>query len=226
MTVSKLQAIDSIFDDFMVKINHKHDNNIIIAGHQFVLSGHLNKYLQKMIEKYDNINFTILNIPLSDATKKLLDGEIDIMLYDINESYNAAIEVKPFVCEEWVMMAPKSYDICTKTDKSITWEDLAKVNLIQTVNNQKFEQLSNISKNCFKNQISYINVIYEMCKNAAISGLGATFCPKSYVLEADKQAVQVKDISHLLGFYKANIGIKKNAKMKKLAQELISILQS
>ncbi len=50
------------------------------------------------------------------------------------------------------------------------------------------------------------------------------FLPKIVIGETEKQIVKVKDVSHLLGFYKANIGFKKNTKMKILIKELIKIL--
>jgi DNA-binding transcriptional LysR family regulator len=226
MAIAKLQGIDSLYDEFILQSRYKSENHIKIAGHNFVLSHYLNKYLAQIIEKHqNNIKFTILNIPLTEATDKIVNEEIDLMLYDIDELHHPAIEVKPWICEEFVAISAKKYDMFKKKDNKITWEDIYKADIIRTGSEIVTKAAETfINKDNFSNIANYINPSYEICKNASLSGLGVTFCPKSYISETEKRIVKIKDVSHLLGFYKANIGFKKNTKMKILAKELIKIL--
>lgn len=226
MAIAKLQGIDSIYDEFILHNLHKSENHIKIAGHSFVLSHYLDKYLAKIIEKHqNNIKFTIFNIPLREATDKILNEEIDIMLYDIDELHHPAIEVKPWISEEFIAISAKKYDMFKKKDNKITWEDIQKTDIIMTGGDiVKKASEGFINKDSFSNIVNYINPNYEICKNASFSGLGITFCPKSYISESERQIVRIKDVSHLLGFYKANIGFKKNVKMKALAKELIDVV--
>jgi DNA-binding transcriptional LysR family regulator len=226
MAIAKLQGIDGLYEEFLLQSLYKSENHIKIAGHNFVLSHYLNKYLAQVIEKYQNdIKFTILNIPLIDATDKVINEEIDIMLYDIDELYHPAIEVKPWISEEFVAISARKYDLFKKKSNKITWEDIQKTDIIRTSSEIVKKAAENfINKDNFSNIVNYINPSYEICKNASLSGLGVTFCPKSYISETERQIIKVKDVSHLLGFYKANIGFKKNTKMKILTKELIKIL--
>jgi DNA-binding transcriptional LysR family regulator len=226
MAIAKLQGIDGLYEEFVLQSLHKSENHIKIAGHNFVVSHYLNKYLAQIIEKYQNsIKFTILNIPLNEAARKVIDEEIDLMLYDIDELYHPAIEVKSWISEEFVAISTRKYDMFKKKDNKITWKDIQKTNIIKTGSEIiKKTAKSFMDKDNFSNIVSYINPSYEICKNASLSGLGVTFCPKSYITETEKQIANIKDVSHLLGFYRANIGFKKNSKMKILAKELLKIL--
>ncbi len=226
MAIAKLQGIDGLYEEFVLQSLHKSENHIKIAGHSFVLSHYLNKYLAKAIEKHqNNIKFTILNIPLTEATDKVINEEIDMMLYDIDELHHPAIEVRPWISEEFVAISAKKYDLFKKKDNKITWEDIQKTDIIKT-GSEVIKKAAEgfINKDNFSNIVNYVNPGYEICKNASLSGLGVTFCPKSYISETEKQIANIKDVSHLLGFYRANIGFKKNAKMKILAKELLKIL--
>ncbi len=181
MAIAKLQGIDSLYDEFILQSLYKSENHIKIAGHSFVLSHYLNKYLAQAIKKYqNNIKFTILNIPLIDATDKVINEEIDIMLYDIDELHHPAIEVKPWICEEFVAISARKYDMFKKKDNKITWEDIQKTDIIKTGSEITKKAAENfINKDIFSNIVNYINPSYEICKNASLSGLGVTFCPKS-----------------------------------------------
>ena len=60
----------------------------------------------------------------------------------------------------------------------------------------------------------------ETCygKQVTLNDLALSIYPKSYITEKD---LIIKDISHLGGFYKTDIAVKKNANIKPILKELI-----
>lgn len=224
MAVEKLQGVDDLYKEFILQNTAQTGSHIKIAGHSFVLSHYLNSFLQEIISKCkDKASLTILNIPREEASQRLVNEEIDLMLYDIDENYNPAIQVKPWICDEFVAILPKNHVLTNKIDKEITWSDIAKLNLIKTgdftVENENFTEQQK-----FISQVRYINPNYEICKNAALTGLGITFCPESYILKEEAKNVKLKRVSHLVGFYKATIGTKKNTTNKPIVEELINMM--
>ena len=192
-------------DHQLLSIEENNSNHIKIAGHQFALSHYLIPKLRFLKNK--KLKFTIFNIAISEGIEKLISGEVDFILYDFEGQNIPEIDVKNWIKEEFVLTLPKNHKLCKKKSSEITLKDLENSNLIKTSENNSFDA-----------DFTFINSTYEMCKQATLNELGVSIYPKSYITEKDLIS---KDISHLVGFYKTDIAVKKNANIKPIAKELI-----
>lgn len=228
MAVDRLQAIDGLYEEFMFKHSEEEENHIKIAAHQFILSHHLPKYLSMIKEKYannDKLRFTLYSISYEEAIDKIIKGEIDIVMHDIKEEASPELFAKQWFKEEYVLGLPKGHNLNNKPDAEITWADVAKNNFIIIKGQTANRAIQDISDQYhFKEIVSYVNGSYEMGKYGVASGFGISACPKSYIAEHEKSIISTKNISHLMGFYKSYIGIKKNTTIKPIAKELILLI--
>lgn len=203
--VNKLQGIDSLYEEFMFETEENDTNHIKIAGHQFALSHYLIPKLK--ILRNRKLKFTVFNISIEEGIKKLIADEVDFILYDFENQNIPEIEVKSWIKEEFVLALPKNNKLCKKKASEIILKDLKNGDLIKTSEN-----------NSFNSNFTFINGTYEMCKQATLNELGVSVYPKSYIAEKD---LIIKDISNLVGFYKNDIAVKKNANIKPIVKELI-----
>lgn len=205
VAVGKLQGIDGLYEEFILEIAENSSNHIKIAGSEFALSHYLIPKLKFLRNR--KLKFTIFNITINEGIKKLIAGEVDFILYDFENQNIPEIDVKRWIKEEFILALPKNNKLCKKKSNEITLKDLGGNNLIKTSEN-----------NSFDSNFTFINGTYEMCKQATLNELGVSIYPKSYIAEKD---LIIKDISHLVGFYKTDIAVKKNANIKPIVKELI-----
>lgn len=224
MAIGKLQGIDSLYEKFIQNNSEEGRNHINIAGHQFILSHHLPKYISFIKQKHQDLNlyFSIYNVPIQEGIKKLIEEEVDFILYDIDESKYPELCTQEWLREEYVLALPKNHKLAKKRDHDITWQDLAMNNPIRTNDSVAQREIEKFIKQyAFNDFIHYVNGTYEICKNSSAFGLGISSYPKSYISDLEREIFEIKDISHLLGYYKSAIGIKKNANIKPIVKELI-----
>jgi DNA-binding transcriptional LysR family regulator len=222
--VGRLQGIDSLYEEFILNSAEENKNHIKIAGHQFVLSHHLPRHLKLIKEKHTDkkLYFEIYNIPVQEGVRKLIEEEVDFILYDIDPCKYPEIYSQEWFREEYTLALPRNHPLSKKRDGDITWKDLSMISPIRTSCNPIQKEIAKfIKQDDFNDSIHYINGTYEICKYTSAIDLGVSFYPKSYISELEESLFKIKDISHLLGYYRSAIGIKKNSNIKPIVKELI-----
>jgi DNA-binding transcriptional LysR family regulator len=132
MAVIQLQGVDGLFNNFHKTQQEKDKNRLVIAGFYTGLSYILPKYIKKLLDndKFKDTKIKLCNIDKQEAFKRLLNNEVDCVLYPSVENEETPIEINKqniFKLKN-VVFFHKTHPLATK--KNITKDDIIKYNYL------------------------------------------------------------------------------------------------
>lgn len=175
-----LQNVEGLFDHFKQDIEADNVKEIKIAATHTAICYLLPQYIKIFKEQYDNIKFTIFNIPFLESTKKLLDEEVDLVIWTAN-SLSPEFTCKDLYDFKSNIIMHKNNSLSQKKDNDITYEDLQKENILMMDKYNYMNLFSQIIKTYnLTGNIKFINGDWESIKCFVKLNLGIHFYSEIY----------------------------------------------
>lgn len=182
-----LNGIDSSYQEFARRKNNQQPT-IKIAAHHVAISHLLPPYIKQFQEQYPEVQISIKNISPSDATKRLQEDEVDLILYP---NVNPSAEFFSRTCFSYdpVLIMHKNHPLVNK--KEIKLQDISKHNIVRI--DPSLITLPLFEEACkefgFKTNIDFENGNWEMVKSFVREGIGLGFISKLYLTKNDSDLV-------------------------------------
>jgi DNA-binding transcriptional LysR family regulator len=227
MAVERLQSMEGLFDSFLYKLKKTNQNLIRIAGHNIVLSSILPKYIASFKKENPKIKFKLCNNSKQEAISKLIDNEVDFVIYPTQENEKIMPELvyQPFLDYEPVLIAHKSHPIM-EINRRIEMKDIKKYQLLLV---DKFT-LKTSMKNWIKDyevgsDFEFENATWEILKNMIKENIAISGFSKIYLNKEELNILKYKNIEHLFkNKLLFTIITKKNSFLKEKVKKLINII--
>lgn len=204
--VVAVQKIDSIFNNFFEGIKIKQAQEIKIAAHHTIFVYLVPQYINKFKKTNPSIKFILKNIPLKNAVDSLLADTIDIALYPIEYDL-AGCDATLLYDLDPMLLVNKNNPLVNKRDKEITFDDLAKENLMMIDEEKILPYFKNVCKE-FKldSFIKFKETDWEMIRNYVKLNLGVHLYSDLYnIFPMFKDPdILTKNVSHLFPNIKIN----------------------
>jgi len=194
-----LQDVDGLFKYFCDDIVSDNKKEIRIAASHSVICYLLPKYIQKFKEKYKDIKFTIFNIPFIESTERLLNEEVDIVIWTANNLSSQFKATNLYNFKTNIIMH-KDNPLALKRDQDITYDDLKEQNILIMDKYDYMDLFSQIIRAYNLNgNIKFINGDWESIKCFVKLNLGIHFYSEIYA-KFDRfkdEDIICKNIEHL-----------------------------
>ncbi|MBL6664233.1 MAG: LysR family transcriptional regulator [Rickettsiales bacterium] len=224
--ISCLSGIESLFVDIKKNLRNQ-QNQISIASNHAVISYVLPKYLKKFREDEKLIKFKIRNLSKQDCFNKILNNEVDIVIYPTTQDeIPDELEFYSMVKYQPILLTHKQHALANK--KEITLKDVSKYNLLRIDPNlitlPGFEELLKSHK--ISSSIEFEMSDWEILKKFVKADLGVAMI-SNIVLEGEEE----KDLSqmHITQYFpEMDYGffIKKGKKLEGVLENFVRLLQS
>ena len=164
---------DELLGDFIKVIKQEKSKTIIIAANNVSICYILPKYIKKFETAHPKVNFEIKNITRDVAIKRLLDDEIDMLVYSMKlDEIPSELDFIPIVEYKPILLTKKDHPL-TKI-KKITMADIKRYKLLRL--DRKFITIPNfdeIAKHYgLKTKIEFEMANYEILKKFAREDIG------------------------------------------------------
>lgn len=188
LAVPLIHGLDGLYDQFHDLQKSDEQRVVDIAAHHIATSYLLPPYLKKFSDSHPDIVLNIRNIPRDLALDKLINNEIDLMIYPTSE-VPAECQFKPSFSYEPLLIMPKDHALAIK--KTISLEDIAAYNLIRI--DQKLITLP-LFEEAYKtygwgSNIQLESGHWEMLKHFVRAGLGIAMVSTICIDERDDDLV-------------------------------------
>jgi DNA-binding transcriptional LysR family regulator len=164
-SVPHIYGTDEMFEDFIKRLKKEKSQTINIAANNVSICYILPKYIKKFETKYPEVKFEIRNITKDDAIKRLLDNQIDMLIYSmqINE-IPSELEFIPVVEYEPILLVEKKHLLSKK--RKVTMSDIKRYKLLRL--DKKFVTIPNFDEVAkhygLKTKIEFEMANYEILK--------------------------------------------------------------
>ncbi len=219
-----LQGIEDLFKNF-AKIVKEKKSNVISIGGNVSICYILPKYIQKFEELYPQVNFEIRNLVKSDAIKRLINDEIDILVYSMTSKLlPSELDFIPVVEYPPILLTNKNHPLATK--KKVTLQDIKKYKLLrldpQFITVPNFDEMAKCHG--LETKIEFEMANYEILKKFVKAGVGiaivSNICLED---EGDKELIG-RDLSEYFPSLTYGIMIKKGKVPHSLLQKFMDML--
>lgn len=122
----QLQAIDGLFHEFIKSNDEKYHNTLRIATFDAIIERML-PYLIDFQKKNPKVDIQLFNISESAALKKLINNELDIVIYPSDENNECPIELekRKIIINPSYLVLYKGHPLASISERNITKEMLA-----------------------------------------------------------------------------------------------------
>lgn len=169
--IKVIQEADNIYQEFSKDMEDERNNLLRIATFDAIIQ----KMLPHIIifkEQYPNVNFMFYNISKEEAFDKLLDNELDLVIYPTDENDELPMGIKKDKIIENILniVVHPSHDIAHIDDKDLTEEVISKYpfglfsNVVYSKSFKHFIEKYNLEPP-INVRYGTINLIKEMIKN-------------------------------------------------------------
>ncbi|NBV07122.1 MAG: LysR family transcriptional regulator [Proteobacteria bacterium] len=220
-----IQGIDDLFESFIKFTSGKKQNIIDIASNHAGISYILPKYIKKFKTTHQSAKFKIRNLSKSECIKRLLNNEIDMFIYPMNQDeIPSEFEFFSIVKYQPILLTRKDHPLTKK--KKVTLADIAKYELVRIdphlITLPAFEELLKAHK--IRSNIEFEMSDWEILKKFVKADIGVAMI-SNIVLEGEFQSDLTERI--LTDYFpEMNYGIliKKGKKLKGLSKEFFQLL--
>jgi DNA-binding transcriptional LysR family regulator len=214
-----IQNVDGVIDEFLKEETEEKRNTLNIAGHHVVLTNILPKYLAELknSKEFEKIRIKLFNIPKEEAYEKTITGEVDLMIYPIEDNEKIPVELKltKILKYQSVVLLPKGHFLENK--KEIKAEDLQGCKFllidqfgVSKVMNHYIEDYG-IGYDDFK----FKNGNWAILKALVAEKLGICSFSKYFINDNDLKNIVVKPILHVSDKIHFSYLVKENSFIKK-----------
>ena len=221
-----VQGIDTIFSDFANDLK-KSKSKLISIGGNVSICYILPNYIKKFEEANPGVKFEILNLIKQDAIKRLINDEIDILVYSMTpQNLPQELDFIPLVTYPPILLTNQEHPLNQK--KNITLKDIQGYELLrldpQFITVPNFDEV--VKSHGLKTKIEFEMANYEILKRFVRAGVGMAIVSKICLeSEADKDLV-ARDLSEFFPSLTYGILIKKGNNPHPLLKSFMNLLQN
>lgn len=224
-SVPHIYGTDEMFEDFIAHIKQEKSKTINIAANHVSICYILPKYIKKFDKQHPEVKLEIRNLVREDAIKRLLNNEVDMLIYSMKlDEIPNELDFIPIVEYKPILLTPKNHPLDKK--KKIKLSDIKQYNLLRL--DRKFVTVPNFDEVAksygLKTKIEFEMANYEILKKFVKAGIGIAIV-SDICLEGEKD----KDLvgNSLTEYFPGiiyGILVKKGKKHYGLLQEFIKML--
>lgn len=221
-----LYCTQGLFEDFIASLKKAKSTTINIAANNVSICYILPKYIKKFEEKHPQVQFEIRNLVKEEAVKRLLNDELDMLIYSMKVSeIPDELDFIPIVEYQPILLTNKDHPLAKK--KKIAMADIKKYELLRL--DRKFVTIPNFDEVMkhygLKTKIEFEMANYEILKKFVKAGVGIAIM-SSICLEGNIEAELIsKDLSDYFPGVLYGIIIKNGKKFHGLADDFIKMLK-
>jgi len=211
-----------LYETFLEKSYEKKNNSITIAAHHIAIS----YLLPQFIKEFGNINpkveIKLLNIPRDEAIKRLMEDDVDIVIYPIDEVPEECT-FKPSFKYSPTLIMNSAHPLASK--KNITLEDMGKYPLVRIdpglITLPFFEET--VKKYGIGSNISFENGNWEILKHFVKANIGMAMV-STICIDPNEKNIVAKSMKKYFPEMSYGIMIKKNTVPSDTVKSFINLL--
>lgn len=221
-----LNEFNSLYTHLPLDIKNQTNKVIKIACHHTALNYLLPHYIKNFQNENKDIKFTIYNIKIHEAIEKLLNEDIDFL---IHVSDKIPPEIKSITLFDFkpVIMLNKNNPLAIKDSNKITFEDLAKQNMITLdSDNIIYDFVKLCKQNKIDTNINVLNGDWESVKNFVKLDVGIHLYSEIYdkFEEFKDTDIITKSVEHLFPRIRFQLMYKNGILFNKYLQNFFDII--
>jgi len=172
-SVPHIYGTDEMFEDFIALIKKEKSKTINIAANNVSICHILPKYIKKFETKNPQTKFAIRNLTKNEAIKRLLNNEVDMLLYSmqVNE-IPSELEFIPVVEYRPILLTSKNHPLAKK--QKVTMSDIKRYELLKL--DSQFITIPNFDEVAkhygLKTKIEFEMANYEILKKFIKENIG------------------------------------------------------
>ncbi|HSQ97718.1 MAG TPA: LysR family transcriptional regulator [Rickettsiales bacterium] len=197
MAVKRLEAMETLFADFLTGEKIEDDNTIRVAAHYGIITEILPNKIKEFQEKNENIKVIIYNINREKALKLLENNEIDMAVYS-RTSYPKCLQYTKFFETKPILIVSENNPLALKKPDEITLNDVDNSTFINLNENMVYDFMKDTLKKNKKydSKLNLIDGDWSILLKMVGANLGISGIFDFYNNETNPNIVS-KDISHI-----------------------------
>lgn len=220
-----LQQIDGLFQNFKKELEIKKKSIIRIATFDSIIKKML-IYVSEYKRQNPGVDFLLFNISKNEAFKRLINNELDIVIYPTDETDESPFELEKEIISEnisYLVLYPE-HPLSGKKEKTITKEDIAKYHLGSSgfVYSKAFKDF--ITEYNIKTYLNIENVNISLIKEMVRNKMCMAFMDDFWFTKDDKKDFVLKrdyifPPMYFYSFYR------KNTQPRKIVGDFLKIIK-
>ncbi len=224
-SISYVQGMENLFENFTKFVKDKKSNVISIGGNVSICYI-LPKYIQMFEELRPEVKFEIRNLVKHDAIKRVVNGEIDILVYSMTPKLlPSELDFFPIVEYPPILLTNKNHPLIKK--EKITLTDIKEYKLLrldpQFITVPNFDEVAKCHG--LETKIEFEMANYEILKKFVKAGVGIAIVSSICLEDEGDQDLVGRNLSDYFPSLTYGIMIKKGKIAHPLLQEFMDILQ-
>jgi DNA-binding transcriptional LysR family regulator len=224
IAVPHIQGLEQVSNLFNKKLQQTKENIINIAANHVSISYILPKYIRKLKNEYKNIKLKICNISKGEALTRLINNEIDMIVYpfevkDIPQECNFI----PIIKYQPSLVLNRDHPLASK--KNVSLSDVAQYELIRIdphlITLPAFEELVMAHK--LQSNIEFEQGDWEILKKFVAAKIGVAIISNICLISQDKDLVAIP-LTHYFPEMVYGICVKKSMQHSKSLISFINFL--
>jgi DNA-binding transcriptional LysR family regulator len=196
-SVPHIYGADEMFEDFISNLKNEKSQTISIAASNVSICYILPKYVKKFETKFPKTKFAISNITRSEAVRRLLENEVDMLLYSTKLSeIPSELEFVPIAEYKPILLTQKNHPLSKK--KKVTMEEIKKYKLLRLDKNfMTIPNFDEVAKHYgLKTKIEFEMANYEILKKFVREDIGIAILSDICIEEEDLKKLSVMSLEH------------------------------
>lgn len=223
-SIFHLQGIENLFKTFAETIEDKKSNIISIGGNVSICYI-LPKYIKKFETLHPEVKFEIKNLVKQDAIKRLINDEIDILVYSMTPRHlPSELNFIPLVEYHPILLTNKNHQLAKK--KKVTLSDIKKYKLLrldpQFITVPNFDEVAKCHG--LETKIEFEMANYEILKKFVKAGVALAIVSNICLEDEEDQNLIGRNLSNYFPSLTYGILIKKGRAPHQLLQKFIDLL--
>ncbi len=224
MAAPIVQKVDGLYEQFFQLQKQTSEENITIAAHHIAISRILPQYLKKFDKIHPDVAIKLCNLAADEALERLLNEEVDFMFYPTSQVTDECY-FKPLISYDPSLVMHKDHPLAKKTEKNISFEAIAKYDLIRIdkklIALPMFDEA--VKEFNISSRITFENCNWETLRQFAKAGLGLIIVTKASLEETDDDLHAIP-LTKFFPKMSYGIMIKKGRYLNKTVKNFINVL--
>ncbi len=223
-SISYVQGMENLFENFTKFANDKRSNVISIGGNVSICYI-LPRFIQHFETLRPEVKFEIRNLVKQDAIRRAINDEIDILVYSMTKKHlPSELDFFPVVEYPPILLTNKNNPLSTK--KNITLTDIKEYKLLrldpQFITVPNFDEV--VKCHGLETKIEFEMANYEILKKFVKAGVGIAIVSSICLEDESDQELVGRDLSDHFPSLTYGIMIKKGKIANPLLQEFMNML--
>lgn len=224
-SISYVQGIENLFENF-TKFAKDKKSNVISIGGNVSICYILPRFIQKFETHRPEVKFEIRNLVKQDAIKRLINDEIDILVYSMTPKLlPSELDFFPIVEYPPILLTNKNHPLTKKEKVALT--DIKEHKLLrldpQFITVPNFDEV--VKCHGLETKIEFEMANYEILKKFVKAGVGIAIVSSICLEDESDQELVGRDLSDHFPSLTYGIMIKKGKIAHQLLAEFMTMLQ-